>query len=286
MEENSLPARPGFFAPRGVFWEVSRENVLMLGAGSAILLQVAHPLVAAGVDDHSDFRQHPLKRLYRTLRALERLICGDSRAALRMARHLDSLHSRVRGTLKDETPVFPAGTPYAANDPDLLLWVYATLVQSTVVTHDQFLPPLSAAGRAQFYQTSRQLARLAGVPESVLPRNYAAFSAYYESMLEGETLTVTPSAARIAEAVLDPRIPLLPRFVGKWNRLVTAALLPPAIRERYRLPWDEEEERKWRVFRERVRKLLAVTPGFLRAGPGAQWAELRWKWNAWMGKAS
>ena len=272
-ESNAL----GFFAPQGAFWRVNRENVLMLGAGCTLLLQLAHPLVAAGVAEHSTFRKHPLRRLYATLRRTQQFLYGDRATALAAARGLRAVHARVRGTLKQPMSVFPAGTSYRADDPPLLLWVFATLVAASLSTYEQFRAPLDRDERSEYYARSKVLARLFGIDEEVLPRDYPAFSGYFEDMLQGPTLTVTETSACLAQAVLRPPIRLVPGFLLEWHRLITTALLPPVLRERYRLSWDEEQDGRWQAFRGRVSRALPVLPEFIRAAPGALWAEHRWK---------
>ncbi len=275
--EHMDDAFPGFFHPTGTFWRVNRENVLMLGGGYALLLQLAHPLVAAGVNEHSGFREHPLRRLYSTMRTMQQLTCGDRATAVAAARHINQVHGHVQGTLKDATSVFPKGTPYRADDPSLLLWVHATLVEATPVTYDAFLPPLSPVQRAEYYEESKLLARLLGVPDDVLPRDYPAFRLYFEELIEGPTLEVTPTAARLAEAVLHPPIRLLPGFLEESSEVVTTALLPLVLRERYGLPWDENRQRAWRAMQRFIRRTLSILPDFVRAAPAAKWAERRFR---------
>lgn len=267
---------PSFFAPRGSFWKVNRENVLMLGAGCALLLQLAHPLVAQGVADHSDFLERPLKRLYRTMRAMQDILCGTREKALVAARRLRTVHRRIQGTLKNETEVFPEGTRYEANDPELLLWVHGTLIHAALVTYEELFSPLPDAERREYYEESKRLARLFGVPVDVIPEDFPAFSRYLDRMVRGSVLAVTPTARRLAGAVLDPPIAFVPELMWRWNRLITTALLPPILRERYGLPWNEEHQRSWRAFRSYARSALPYVPDILRAAPCATWAELRW----------
>src|SRR2546429_971329 len=127
--------RPGLYADDSITRRVNREDVLLLGGGRALLMQLAHPKVAAGVDEHSDFRAHPMRRLRRTIRMTMAIVFGDRETALTAARAVNQTHGRVRGH------------DYRALDPDLLLWVHATLVDSALVTYDTFVRALSASGR-------------------------------------------------------------------------------------------------------------------------------------------
>src|SRR5260370_40958496 len=132
--------RAGSFPDDSIIRRVNRENVLLLGGGRALLMQLAHPLVAAGVDEHSDFRDRPIRRLRRTVQMMMAIVFGDRETALAAARSVNRVHGRVQG----------AG--YRALDPDLLLWVHATLVDSSLATYETFVRPLRDEEREGFYQ--------------------------------------------------------------------------------------------------------------------------------------
>src|SRR5213076_301028 len=144
--------RPGLYPDDSITRRVNRENILLLGGGRALLMQLAHPKVAAGVDEHSDFRSHPVRRLRRTIRMTMAIVFGDRDIATAAARAVNHTHSRVRET------------GYSAHDPDLLRWVHATLVDSALVTYDTFVKPLSASEREDFYQESKLLGEILGIP--------------------------------------------------------------------------------------------------------------------------
>src|SRR6266403_3392294 len=132
--------RAGLFREDSITRRVNRENILLLGGGRALLMQLAHPKVAAGVDDHSDFRTHPVRRLRRTIRMTMAIVFGDRETALAAARAVNGVHARVRGD------------DYQALDPQLLLWVHATLVDSALATYATFVQPLAESERDEFYQ--------------------------------------------------------------------------------------------------------------------------------------
>ncbi len=139
---------------------VNRENVLLLGGGRALLMQLAHPKVTAGVDEHSDFRSHPVRRLRRTVRMTMAIVFGDRETALAAARAVNQTHGKVRGR------------EYRALDPELLLWVHTTLVDSAIVTYETFVKPLTAREREDFYQESKVLGELLGIPRDRFPRTH------------------------------------------------------------------------------------------------------------------
>jgi uncharacterized protein (DUF2236 family) len=227
----------GMFGPDSEAWALDREAMLLLGAGPrALLLQIAEPGVAAGVDEHSDFRADPWRRLDGTLRSYLRIIYGSTAAARGEIRRLNALHRDIRGQ------------GYSARDPVLALWVHATLIDSTIVAYDQWLGPLPRDRAARFYAETVPIARAFGVPEAMLPPDLDAFEAYVAGRLApGGGVEVTDTARELAEAILHPplpgvlaRLPLDPRAYG-WTLWPAVGLLPPAVREAYGLRFGRRE---------------------------------------------
>src|SRR5687768_369072 len=165
----------GYFAPGGPARTISRELALMLGGGRALLLQVAHPLVAAGVAAHSGYRENPWKRLEGTMNAVWAIVFGTRAQADRAARRVRAMHGRVHGRTAEPMGPYPAGTPYSAMDPELLLWVHATLVDTALLVHAQWVRPLSEAEQAAYYEEMKVCARLFGTPDDVLPDSFPDF---------------------------------------------------------------------------------------------------------------
>src|SRR6266581_4111564 len=132
------PTRPaskrvmtGLYAEDSITRRINRENILLLGGGRALLMQLAHPKVAAGVDEHSDFRRRPIQRLRRTVHMTMAIVFGERETALAAARMVNQTHAKVKGD------------GYRALDPELLLWVHATLVDSALVTYATFVQELT-----------------------------------------------------------------------------------------------------------------------------------------------
>src|SRR5437762_14091808 len=174
--------RPGLYSDDSVTRRVNRENILLLGGGRALLMQLAHPKVAAAVDEHSDFRSQPIRRLRRTIRMTMAIVFGDRETALAAARSVNKAHGRVRGE------------GYRALDPDLLRWVHATLVDSALVTYETFVKPLSAREREDFYQESKPLGELLGVPHDQFPASLRDFNEYVRAMIAQGAVRVEPRA--------------------------------------------------------------------------------------------
>jgi uncharacterized protein (DUF2236 family) len=247
----------------------------MLGGGAALLLQLAHPLVAAGVADHSSFQNDPVGRLYRTIRTMQDIIYEDGSTALMASRHVKRVHARVRGTLSEETPAYPMGTPYRANDPELLLWVHATLLATALNTYEEFLPPLNALERAQFYEESKAVARVLGLADTDLPADFEAFQSYFNGMIQSPVLTLTPTARALAAQVIHPPISWFPRVAGDALAVATAALLPGEIRDLYALRWGPRRRFAWRLLRRSLKETLPFMPNVVRAGRHARRGERR-----------
>ncbi len=269
-------APPGLFGPDSISWRINREAVLLLGGPRALLLQLAHPLVAAGVAEHSDFLEDPVGRLRRTLITMLSLVFGDAATVAHCATRIEEAHVRVRGILREPTRAFPAGTTYDARDPRLLLWVHATLVDSALVTYEWLVAPLAEHERARFYEESKMVARLLGVPDHELPDTYPRFVRYLEAMHDGPLAEITPTARRLARAVLQPDIPILsqlpflPAGLGGALELATAGLLLPPIRTCYGLSWNDRKERAHRALGRVVRAALPWLPDVVRVMPQAR----------------
>ena len=247
--------REGLFPDDAIVRTVNRENVLLLGGGRALLMQLAHPKVAAGVDGHSDFRKRPMQRLRRTVRMTMAIIFGDKETALAAARAVNQTHGHVRGD------------GYRALDPELLLWVHATLVDSALVTYETFVKPLSAREREDFYQESKVAGALLGIPAETFPSSYLDFSDYIAAMVARGDVRVGSLARELGRFVLRPRLRLLPGPALIPFEVVTAGLLPPEPRDQYGLAWSTRQERLYRLMVIAIPRLVAVTPPVLRVWP-------------------
>jgi uncharacterized protein (DUF2236 family) len=239
--EEGRSGDPGLFGPESEVWRVGRERVLLLGGPAALLLQLAHPLVASGVAEHSGFRDEPFDRLRATLDATLRISFGDKEQAAEAAARVRATHRSVQGRLRAGIGPFQAAAPYTATDPWLALWVHATLVSVAMATYELMVGSLSWARRERYYEEAARFARLFRVTDEVLPATYTSFVEYLRSMERSEVLTVGDQARSLAALVLDPPLPSALRLSRPALRALTAAILPDRLRLQFGLGWGFPE---------------------------------------------
>jgi uncharacterized protein (DUF2236 family) len=231
-----LKSRDGYFGPESIIRRLGDSPVTpLLGGGASVLLQVAHPLVACGVVDHSSYERDFVRRLVGTLRALYLITFGDKAEAERAADVVRQVHARVHGTTTSRLGSFPAGTPYSASDPELMLWVHATLVYSSLAAYQLFVERLSDVELERYHSEMSTVAEMFGTPTRVLPHSYREFREYFDSQLAGDAITVTPPAREVASVILATPLPL--RVLAPAHRLATTRILPSRLRREYELPW-------------------------------------------------
>jgi uncharacterized protein (DUF2236 family) len=259
-------------------WTLHREIVLLAGWGRAILLQLAHPLVAQGVADHSGFaadRRGRVTRLRRTLRAMLTLTFGTPEEVARTAAGINRIHDRVHGRLPAGAGSSGPGVEYSAHDPALLTWVHATVTDTFLLTYERFVAPLSSAERDRYCLEAGGAAPLLGIPPDALPRSAAELASYLEGMLEGGEILVTDTARALAREVLSPRLPWAIRPLLALARLTTVGLLPEPIREAYGFAWTRRDERSLRWLAAAARQGVPLLPPLLRYWPVARRAARR-----------
>ena len=263
----------GLFGPDSITWRINRENVLVLGGGRALVLQVAHPLVGAGVAQHSNYRKDPWGRLFRTLDRTTAIVFGDEDDAEQASSAVWNLHGRVEGTSD-------AGTPYRARDPKLLMWVHATLVDTSLMVYDRYVARLSIAERERYYEEQKAMAEAFGCPRSEQPETYAEFNDYFATMVD-EELEVTDVTRDVLDSINNPELPggAVTRGLA-WPlfepiRMATAAMLPERLRRELGLTAGPLGTRMLGVHARLLRTALPLVPGLVREFPRAREAERR-----------
>ncbi len=256
----------GLFGPGSAAWRIGRERAILAGGPAALLLQVAHPLVGEGVRAHSGFATDPLQRLRGTLDAVLTVSFGDEEQVRAAVSHVARAHGRVHGTLPEPTERLPAGTPYRAQDPELALWVFATLVWTALEVTEIFLRPLGDEERDAYYRDMTRMASLFGVPAPLLPEDYRGLDRYVHEQVR-DTLEVGATAASIADQILAPDPPIVPPLLRPLPAVLAAGILPPHLRRAYDLPWGRRERAVFRALRRVVRVSAPILPGPVRYWP-------------------
>lgn len=241
-------------------WRIDSEPILLAGGVRALLLQVAHPSIAAGVEDHSAYKRDPWGRLFGTVHIVSKMMFGTPEESRRNVETLEVFHQSIVGTRED-------GVEYRALDPELLLWVWATLVDTAVHVYELAVGPLSFEEREGYMLESRGLAQGVGVPMEMCPTNWSDFVDYFNGVVEND-LVVTKGARAVALGVLSPPLPLGAGHVAALPlRVVTAGLLPPSVREQYGLGWSDFDETRFNAFFAFAKVLSTLTPASLRRMP-------------------
>lgn len=267
-EIRALPpvAGGGVFGPESVTWQVNREAAVFLGAGRALLLQLAHPWVAAGIADQSQLFIDPLGRFHRTFNVVFTMVYGTREQAIAVARRLYRRHAAVSGEMRESAGPFAAGSRYIANEVDALRWVHATLVQTALMAHDLVLPPLSEAEREIYWTEASTIANLFGIPRQELPPDWASFESYVGIMCESDVLTVSTSARDIVQRIFSGAATRV--APPHWYRALTAQMLPERLRDAFDLPFGDVECRSAEQVLRWIGRLYPALPTALRTvGP-------------------
>ncbi len=211
--------------------------MVAVGGGRALLMQVAHPSVAAGVASFSDYRTDPWNRLLRTTETMYQLAFGTPEQSARQAAMLARMHARVTG-------VNDLGQAYSATEPELLLWVWATLTDTSLAVYERVFAELSSADREQFYQEQIPLAEACGVPRSVIPDEHRSFVEYVERVMQTDLVITDPARDVLAATMTPPIVAPVRQAMGSLTAAATTALLPPTLRHAYDLEWNPQVERR------------------------------------------
>lgn len=246
------------FSPDSAYWRVNREWVIALAGPCAVLLELAHPAVAAGVANHSNYRGDPFGRLYRTMKTMTEISFGTEEERQNALKHFHRCHAPVRGEIA------PGAGPYDARDPELQFWVLATLIDSVPRAYERFVGPLTPAERNAYYKDCAKMARVMGIVREAIPPTYSAFQTYMHEMLDGDALRVTEQGRAVAAALFAPTLR------GSATRLISYAsigMLPPRLRAEFGFTWDTAREARleriarWsRHVRPWIPNMLAVHP--------------------------
>jgi len=248
----------GYFGPDSVSWQVDREVTVLFGGARALLLQAAHPLVIAGVNQTLMYDRNPWKRLQRTLVLTYAITFGTRAQAHKAAEKINEVHARIHGT-DDQT-----GVRYDALDPQLLLYVHATLIDSALLYEELTIGKLDDAGRQRFHEEQMLAAELVGIPKETIPPTVPALRGWLADVIDRGELQVTYGSRRVAGLFLDPPPdaewrPILPSVAR-----LAFGTLPPVLREMYGVRWNAAKEAALRTTFAAIRAAHPVIPAKYR----------------------
>jgi uncharacterized protein (DUF2236 family) len=256
---------------------INAERLLLLAWVRAIHRQLAHPLIAAGVARHSTFRGSPIAasaRLRHTVDAMLALSFGTDTERDAAVEGIRAIHRRVRGTLLHSCGPFPAGTQYSAEDPALLTWVHATLVESMVVVYEELIAPLSGADRDRYCQDAAELAVALGASPRQVPRSWGEVRAYIDDRYASGEILVAEDALTVSRALICPfHAPVVQRLLTPALALVAAGLLPDHVRSQYGFVWNGARARRFAWMLSCLRRLRRVAPRFVALWRAARSAD-------------
>ena len=225
-------APSGYFDDDSLLREVVGHRLTALSGPRALLVMAAHPVAFQGFFAHTGALDEPYARLRRTGQVLDAIAFGTREDADRATRRVRAIHRRVHGELPD-------GTPYRADDPELLLWILAAMAESALVVYPRYVRWLSDAERDALWRDYRVVGRRFGLRERDMPRDVDAFDAYMAAMYAGADLVVTDAARELAkEIVMRPPVPLYLRPLRELVNQITVGLLPGTLRRQYGFSWD------------------------------------------------
>ena len=257
--ERAVPERPadvGLFGPRSLVWRVHRDRTFPLAGMRSLMVQALHPLAMAGVAQHSDWRRDPFGRLAATSGYVLSVTYGDTAAVNASAARVRAVHTHVRGT--DGV----TGLDYSAEDPELLLWVHAGMVDSIVHVVQRYGRGLDAVEADRYVAEMVPFAAIVGVPAEQVPTSVQGLREYIESV---DLLQATPAARDAIGVVLDPP-DLSDDLRELWHELGQVAIgtLPGWARSMYGFAEPSAELME----REPVRQLMGAVDLMFESLPG------------------
>jgi len=242
----------GLFGPSSAMWLVLRESGVFLGAGAALLLQIAHPYVAHAITDHSRALRDPVGRFHRTFSPIFTMIFGTRDDALAAARRVRRVHDAINGPLGD-------GGRYDAHDANALLWVHLTLWHTAIHVYEEVIGPLAQARKDQFQSEANRFAMLFGIPAELHDATFAAFEARFERIVNSDLLCVTPQARIIGDYFIGAGRGAFGRYLPAWYRAMTAQLLPARLADGFALaPDPPAAQAGWRRCAAWIRRMPAA----------------------------
>lgn len=259
----------GYFTDDSMIRRIHREHAVAISGARALLMQAAHPVAFTGFFLSTGSLDDPYTRLQRTAQVIDTIMFGEREDADHVTAIVRSVHSRMRGSLPKAAGKFPAGTPWAADDPELMLWIIATLADSGELVYTRYVGGLTRAERDAYWDDWKVVGELFGLDRTQMPPDSAALHRYVREMLSSDVLYLLPEARELGiEVVLRPPVPLAARPLLELANFVVVGFLPGRIRRMYGLHWDPLRSLVLNVGAESTKRMLVpVLPGKVRFRP-------------------
>lgn len=266
----SVPRSDDGYFPRGssVLRRVHGEHLVGLMYGQrALCIGALAPLNYVGTSEHSSAKLTPFRRLAHTGHAFEKIYFGSRAEADQVLAYVHKLHARVNGTLSEDAGVFPAGTPYSAFDPELMLWTVAIIADSAQCFYELFVRRLRDDEREALWRDYLRFGELFGMPREVTPTDYGEFRAYWRSKLASEEMHLTEEARHIGYATaFEIPMPWIHQPGKRIHDLIMLGSLPRRVRELYGLPFTTRQRLAFEVAVRSLRTARSLTPRQLARG--------------------
>ncbi|CAA9514681.1 MAG: hypothetical protein AVDCRST_MAG85-2538 [uncultured Solirubrobacteraceae bacterium] len=253
-----------YFTEDSMLYRVHREYAVALSGPRALLLQATHPIAFEGFFAHTSALDDPYGRLNRTAAVMDAILFGPRDRADRLTKRVRAMHRKVTWEID--------GTTWRADDPDLLLWVLATLVDSALLVYQRYVGPLTRDERDAYWQDYKVVGHHFALTDDDLPDTIEDFEAYMASMLAGDFLGLSDDARDLAiDIVMSPPVPLAARPLLELANQITVGLLPEKVRKMYGFSWDPARGLAVRAGAEYTKRLVVpLLPGFIRHVPSAR----------------
>jgi uncharacterized protein (DUF2236 family) len=265
----------GFFGADSMVRRLHRERLVLFSGVRALLMQACDPVAVVGFRRHSIIFDDPQARLLRTDERMSRIYFGARHEAEETGRVVQAMHRRVRGKTPARYGPVPKGTPYDASDPELGLWVLATLADSALVYYERIFGALTERERERYWAEYRQVGELFGLPPDSMPATHLGLKQYIDGRLGDGSLWISDERREQAVAMI-----LEPPFSG-WQRtaampvtetvkLISTGLLPAEIRRLMGFSWDPAREAVLRSALLQLRLGARFWPDAVRLHPAAR----------------
>ena len=234
MSQRVLDPKVGLYGPESMAWRIHKHTSVMMGAGCANLLQLAHPWVSQAIDQHSQTQTDPMGRLRRTFLNVHTMVFGSLDQVLDSAIKVHNIHAKITGQVSENAGQTKKGSEYFANQIGAMLWVHATLWVTGLRVYELFNPSLTASETEQYYRESKLFAFLFGIPESAMPDTWQEFLQYYDSVIESDELAVGDVGRQLVDYIFSMKAYLKPAL--NRHKMHTSVLLPERLRRDFGLP--------------------------------------------------